>query len=72
MCYDERMAEVDRFTQWQADCLHWRKRVLSGRFAHWCPEWDGLPMDETCEEWPCGCQFIGTRLAKRPCGSLLA
>lgn len=41
--------------EWVADCLQWRGEVLTGRYAHWCFEWDGLPIDETCEEWPCGC-----------------
>ncbi len=40
---------------WVNDCLFWRGRVLMGRFAHWCDEWDGLPVDETMPEWPCGC-----------------
>lgn len=39
------------------DCLIWRGRVLTGSYAHWCPEWDDLPIDETCPEWPCGCGF---------------
>lgn len=58
------------FTQFQEDCLRWRGSMLTGDFAHWCGEWDGLPVDETCNwevkngrgealgtcgEWPCGC-----------------
>ncbi len=39
------------------DCLHWRNRVLTGVYAHWCPDWDELPIDETCNEWPCNCGF---------------
>ena len=36
--------------------MKWRGRILTGEFAHWCFEWDELPIDETCEnEWPCGC-----------------
>lgn len=42
-------------SEWIADCLKWRKRWLKGRYAHWCFEWDGLPIDETTLEWPCGC-----------------
>jgi hypothetical protein len=41
--------------EWIADCLHWRGKVLTGRFAHWCDDWDGLPIDETTPEWPCAC-----------------
>lgn len=40
---------------WIKDCQHWRRRTLTGRYAHWCFEWDGLPVDETTPEWPCGC-----------------
>jgi hypothetical protein len=41
--------------QWQKDCQKWRGRVLTGWASHWCDEWDGLPIDETTPEWPCGC-----------------
>lgn len=41
--------------EWQADCIKWRGRILTGKYAHWCFDWDGLPIDETCKEWPCGC-----------------
>ena len=39
------------------DCIRWRGRVLNGDYAHWCPDWDGLPIDETCNEWPCNCGY---------------
>lgn len=41
--------------EWERDCLRWRGRVLVGVFGHWCFGWDGLPIDETCPEWPCEC-----------------
>ncbi len=41
--------------QWVKDCNKWRGRVLTGRFGHWCFDWDELPVDETCREWPCSC-----------------
>ena len=40
---------------WIASSLYWRGKVLTGRFAHWCEDWDGLPIDETTPEWPCAC-----------------
>lgn len=40
---------------WVQDCRTYRDRVLTGQYAHWCPHWHGLPMDETCPEWPCAC-----------------
>lgn len=36
-------------------CLHWRGRILTGKYAHLCDDWDGLPIDETMPEWPCSC-----------------
>ena len=43
--------------EFMEDSLRWRGRVLNGVYAHWCLEWDELPIDETCSEWPCGCGF---------------
>ena len=40
---------------WVRDCLRWRRRVLTGKYAHWCFDWDELPIDETTPEWPCAC-----------------
>lgn len=41
---------------WIDDCLEWWGGILTGRFAHWCAEWDDLPIDETCQEFEfCGC-----------------
>jgi hypothetical protein len=40
---------------WKADCLKWRGHELTGQYAHWCPDWDGLPVDDTCPEFPCAC-----------------
>jgi hypothetical protein len=43
--------------EWEADCLRWRGKVLTGEHGHWCPDYDFLPIDETCaNEWPCPCQ----------------
>ena len=41
--------------QWNADSLRWRGRVLTGKYGHWCDDYDDLPVDETCPEWPCAC-----------------
>ncbi len=40
---------------WREDCLKWRGVILTGKYSHWCFDWDELPIDETCREWPCGC-----------------
>lgn len=42
-------------SQWDEDCLEWRGQPLIGLYAHWCPNYDNIPMDETCPEWPCQC-----------------
>ena len=41
--------------EWEADCMRWRGRTLTGRYPHWCWDWDGLPVDDTTPEWPCAC-----------------
>lgn len=47
----------DKEQTWEEICLQDRGRVLTGRYAHCCPDWDGLVIDETCEnEWPCVCK----------------
>lgn len=40
-------------TEWEVDCVKWHGYVLSGKFKHWCYDWDGLPIDETCDEFTC-------------------
>jgi hypothetical protein len=53
-------AAEDLWAKW---CLRWRGRVLDGLHAHACPEWDDLPLDESCPEWPCYCGFDGGKTA---------
>lgn len=41
-------------TDFAEDCMQWRGRILTGRYAHWCYDWDGLPVDETtADEFDC-------------------
>ena len=45
---------------WVRDCLHWWGTILTGTQGHWCPDWDDLPIDETCEEFEfCQCERKG-------------
>lgn len=31
-------------------------RILKGQYAHWCTDWDDMPIDETCMEFAsCTC-----------------
>lgn len=46
--------EKDR-EEWVRDSKKWRGRELFGEHSHWCCDWDFLPTDETCPEWPCSC-----------------
>lgn len=38
------------------DSMHMRGEVLTGKYRHWCNEFDGLPVDENCFEFKfCTC-----------------
>lgn len=39
--------------EWMEDCIEFRGEILTGKYGHWCFDWDDLPIDETCDEWPC-------------------
>lgn len=44
--------------EWSEDCLRLRGRVLTGKWAHYCWDLDGLPIDETCPEFSfCTCEM---------------
>jgi len=36
---------------WEEECKKWHGRELTGLRRHYCSEWDGLPVDETCDEF---------------------
>ena len=40
---------MDLSEDWIEDCNHHHGRLLTGKFAHWCPSWDYLCIDETCD-----------------------
>lgn len=41
---------------WETVCMRYRGRALTGRYKHYCHEWDGLPIDENDEEFDvCHC-----------------
>lgn len=39
--------------EWIRDSARWMGRHLVGKFAHYCPDWDFLTIDETCDEFSC-------------------
>jgi len=40
-------------TDWAEDCMACYGQILLGKYAHFCYEFDGLPIDETCREFLC-------------------
>jgi hypothetical protein len=54
-CGSIREAVACKTDEWNKQCLHYRGRILTGEHGHYCPDWDELPIDETCQEWPCPC-----------------
>jgi hypothetical protein len=50
---------------WVEQCRFWRGRVLTGKYAHWCADWDNLPVDETTPEWST-CTCWGPDIKKAP------
>ena len=53
------MTDAPPSQDWIDDCQKWRGRLLTGAKGHWCDDWDGLPVDETCDEFPCVCEAAG-------------
>ena len=45
-------------TEFEQDCLQIYGKILEGKHKHYCPEFDYLPIDETCTEYQfCMCEF---------------
>lgn len=42
-------------SEWKEECCKWQGGILKGRYSHYCWDWDGLPVDETCSEFTQGC-----------------
>jgi len=43
-------------TEFEKKCYRWHGRKLEGNYAHYCPDWDFLPIDNTCVEFQsCTC-----------------
>jgi len=51
-----KLTEEDFLKIWVKDCFRWHDKALTGDFGHYCPDWDYLPIDETCMEYQaCTC-----------------
>lgn len=54
------------YEAWEIACKHWRGRLLTGTMAHYCEDWDGLPVDETCGEFECcTCKLLVRKTLKQ-------
>jgi len=50
------MMSEARMTEFEKECLRWHGRNLTGNYAHYCPDWDYFPIDDTCVEFQsCTC-----------------
>ncbi len=48
-------------TEFDEDCLQIYGKTLHGKYKHYCPEFDFLPIDETCFEYEyCLCEWEDT------------
>ena len=57
-------------TEFELDWASWYKELPIGKYAHWCNDWDGLPIDSSFEEFQsCNCTMVdsdGNVLRKGP------
>ena len=45
----KKMTDEDFEIIWAKECMLFYGRILTGKKRHYCPEWDFMPIDETCE-----------------------
>jgi hypothetical protein len=49
---------MSELTEFEQDCIHFWGKPLTGKYKHYCCDWDFLPLDETCEEFKyCTCEW---------------
>lgn len=54
---------------WLADCNRERGETLTGVYCHYCPDWNYLPIDESCLEFvACRCFDTAPRAAQLAAG----
>lgn len=45
-------------TEFDTACMEMYGELLTGNYKHFCPEFDYLPIDDTCSEFEyCICKF---------------
>ena len=47
------LTEWISWSEWEADCIRWRGKILRGPDAHWCNDQDGLPISAFTPEYEC-------------------
>jgi hypothetical protein len=50
--------------EWAEHCQEWYGRILSGEFAHYCADWDDMPLDENVTEFACCTCYSGNQKAR--------
>lgn len=58
------ITEWASWSEWEADCIRWRGKILRGPDAHWCNDWDGLPISSFTQEYQCCTDFKKTLLGR--------
>ena len=54
---------MSHLTDFERDCISERGRILTGKCKHYCPDWDGMTVDETCTEFDgCTCYPMDIRV----------
>lgn len=54
------------WNEFNEDCMHFHGKILTGEFKHFCMEFDGLPIDETCFEFKyCLCDYMDWDMSKK-------
>lgn len=44
-------------TEFEKDCMAYHGKILTGKYKHFCPDWDDMPIDDTCFEYQfCTCE----------------
>ena len=53
-------------TEFEKECIRWHGRNLTGKYVHYCSDWDYLPIDDTCVEFQsCTCPKLHYQARKK-------
>lgn len=55
---DDDSTDDIQYKEFNEACIEMYGETLTGKFRHFCPEFDYLPIDNTCSEFKCcTCNF---------------